>query len=270
MTANVNSEKAPLKTGWASILAKFSMAALLFEAITGLVITLLPFHSATQYTVLFHTGIGALTLLPFGWYCARHWMDYRRYAFSHVVLLGYVALLALFVCSLSGLILMFQGIFSIKIDPGLRQVHLLSTIILLAGLIPHLFFVSLKALKGELSKAARRFYWQTSGGLILLLLINLSPNFLYRGIAYSNKFPQDYSFLYGTNRPFAPSLAKTDTGGAFDSRSWAGSKSCGTAGCHQQIVEEWMPSAHRYAAMDTIFQGIQTVMAKQNGPESTR
>ena len=27
---------------------------------------------------------------------------------------------------------------------------------------------------------------------------------------------------------------------------------------------------HRYAAMDTVFQGIQEVMAKQNGPESTR
>jgi len=46
--------------------------------------------------------------------------------------------------------------------------------------------------------------------------------------------------------------------------------SCGTVGCHAQIVEEWKPSAHRYAAMDPIFQGIQSVMAKQNGAESTR
>jgi hypothetical protein len=35
-------------------------------------------------------------------------------------------------------------------------------------------------------------------------------------------------------------------------------------------VTEWLPSAHRYAAMDPLFQGIQTTMAKQNGPESTR
>lgn len=83
-------------------------------------------------------------------------------------------------------------------------------------------------------------------------------------------FPKDYSFLYGTNRRFAPSLARTDTGGAFDSRSLAGSMTCGTAGCHGQIVQEWKPSAHRYAAMDTVFHGIQDVMAKQNGPESTR
>ena len=76
--------------------------------------------------------------------------------------------------------------------------------------------------------------------------------------------------LIGPNRPFAPSLAKTDTGGAFDGRSLAGSQSCGTTGCHEQIAQEWQPSAHRYAAMDKIFLGIQEVMAKQNGAESTR
>lgn len=53
------------------------------------------------------------------------------------------------------------------------------------------------------------------------------------------QIPDDYSFLYGTNRPFAPSLAKIDTGRAFDARSLARSKSCGTAGCHEQIVDEW-------------------------------
>src|SRR6185369_6900568 len=90
------------------------------------------------------------------------------------------------------------------------------------------------------------------------------------GVKYTNEFPKDYNYLYGTNRPFAPSLARTDTGGAFDARSLAGSESCGTAGCHEQIVQEWKPSAHRYAAMDTVFQPIQNVMAKQNGPESTR
>ena len=52
-------------------------------------------------------------------------------------------------------------------------------------------------------------------------------------------------------------------GGAFDPRSLSGSESCGTSGCHTQILEEWRPSAHRYAAMDTIFQGIQGVMAKE-------
>jgi hypothetical protein len=92
----------------------------------------------------------------------------------------------------------------------------------------------------------------------------------YAGERYRNEFPPDYSFAFGRSRPFAPSIARTSTNGAFDARSLAGSATCGSSGCHTQIYDEWKPSAHRYAAMDPIFQGIQNVMAKQNGAESTR
>ena len=85
-----------------------------------------------------------------------------------------------------------------------------------------------------------------------------------------NEFPDDYSYLYGQDRPFAPSLARTNTGTAFDARSMSGSESCGTARCHEQIVREWKVSAHRYSAMDVAFQKVQGVMADQNGAESTR
>ena len=92
----------------------------------------------------------------------------------------------------------------------------------------------------------------------------------YGGASYENEFPEGYSYLYGEDRPFAPSLATTDTGGALDAESLAGSESCGTAGCHTQITDEWRVSAHRWAAMDPFFQKVQSVMAEQNGPESTR
>ena len=52
---------------------------------------------------------------------------------------------------------------------------------------------------------------------------------VYSGTAYRNELPEDYSFLYGEDRPFAPSLARTSTGGAFDARSLAGSESCGSS-----------------------------------------
>ncbi|MGE5204986.1 MAG: multiheme c-type cytochrome, partial [Chlamydiota bacterium] len=94
--------------------------------------------------------------------------------------------------------------------------------------------------------------------------------FTYSGTRYHNQFPADYSYPFGKNRPFAPSLAHTATNGAFDPRSLAGSETCGESGCHTQIYNEWKTSAHRYAAMDPIFQRIQNVMATQNGPESTR
>jgi hypothetical protein len=92
----------------------------------------------------------------------------------------------------------------------------------------------------------------------------------YRPARLVNRLPDDYSYIYGPDRPFAPSLARTSTGQAFDARSMGGSKSCGESGCHQQIYREWSVSAHRYSAMDVAFRAVQTSMGNQNGPESTR
>lgn len=256
--------------GWASWLARFSMATLLFETLTGLAITLAPFHPSIQYGVLLHTAVGALTLLPVAWYCLKHWLDYRHWAWSHVTVLGYVALLGLAICSASGLVLMGEAIFGVRTTAFWRQTHLISTIVMLAGLVPHLWIVFAKARRNDAAPAARGYVWQSCAAALLgVALVGAMPA-LYSGTKYVNQFPEDYNFLYGTNRPFAPSLAKTDTGGAFDGKSLAGSHSCGTAGCHEQITQEWQPSAHRYAAMDQVFLGIQNVMAKQNGAESTR
>lgn len=247
-----------------------SLASLLFETLTGLAITLLPFHSSVQWAVLLHTVLGALLLAPIVWYCARHIADYRAYPISHSTVLGWLALAGLAVVSLSGVVISAQAIFAVKTSAWLRQAHLVGTLIMLVGVIPHLVSAVLRQSKAGAAHeiwpcVAQSTCLALAGGALCYALA-----WSYSGTRYTNVFPADYSYLYGTNRPFAPSLAQTDTGGAFDARSLAGSRTCGTAGCHDQIVEEWLPSAHRYAAMDKIFLGIQDVMAKQNGAESTR
>ena len=258
----------PLRTGWGSLLARVTFAGFLFGAVSGLVITLAPFHPAVQWTVVVHTAVALALLVPMAWYAVLHWQDYRRYALSHVVLLGYLGVAALAVCLLSGLVVTWQAAFGIKTSWGWRQVHLVSTLVSLAGLLPHVI-LALFRLWSSL-RLARVFTAQAAVGTALACAMVVPLARLYPGPRYDNRFPAGYNFLYGKERPFAPSLARTDTGGAFDARSLAGSESCGTAGCHTQIVQEWKPSAHRYAAMDTLFQGIQKVMAEQNGPESTR
>jgi hypothetical protein len=261
----------PLRTGWAAWLAKVSMAALIFEAASGLAITFGPFHAAIEWGVLVHTLVGVATLLPLAWYCYVHWLDYKRYALSAVVLLGYVGLVALLVCSLSGVVLTWEGLLGIRTSWGWRQVHLISTFATLAAILPHLIIAIVRVLgRRESFRPARAHLLQTLGATVVGLLIIAGLARAYSGARYTNEFPADYSFLFGKDRPFAPSLARTSTNGAFDARSLAGSETCGSAGCHTQILQEWKPSAHHYSAMDTLFQGIQTVMAKQNGPESTR
>jgi hypothetical protein len=259
-----------LRTGWVSILAKLSMAALGFEAVSGLAITFIPFHAAIEWSVLVHTLVGVAALLPIAWYTWAHWLDYKRYAWSHVVLLGYVAAAALLVCSVSGLILTWQGLLGIHTSWLWRKVHLVSTFVILATAVPHLAFALVRFVKQESLRPVRPLLLQACAATVLGVLVVAGLTRFYPGTRYVNEFPADYHFLYGKDRPFAPSLARTATGGAFDARSLAGSETCGTSGCHTQILKEWKPSAHRYAAQDTLFQGIQAVMAKQNGSESTR
>ncbi len=58
--------------------------------------------------------------------------------------------------------------------------------------------------------------------------------------------------------------------GATPPGTLAGSAGCGTSGCHPQIYEEWLPSAHRYSALDDMFQRVQEIMAAETSPEHTR
>ena len=260
----------PVRTGWLSGLARFSMAVLLFEAFSGLLIAFGPFHPSVQWSVLLHTVVGALTLAPVAWYCGLHLADYRHHAQSHIIVVGWLAMGGLAAASVSGLVLTWEAGMGLKTSAVWRQIHLIATYALLAGLLAHVVFAVVRQRRSGGSPGMPVWAIQATslafGGLAFCWVLGVA----YSGVRYVNEFPGDYSFLYGTNRPFAPSLATTDTGGAFDERSLAGSHSCGTAGCHEQIVTEWLPSAHRYAAMDTIFQGIQGVMARQNGAESTR
>lgn len=262
-----------VRAGWASWLARGALAVLLFETVTGLVVTGVAFRASMQWMVLAHTVVGVATLLPLGWYLVRHLEDYGRHPWSQVTLLGWVGLAGLVALTISGAVVTVQGLAGVRTSAIWRQVHLHSTWVFLAGTLPHVVIAYVKSRKG----GAGAMPWGVGVGLAWVVgatavgvVAAAGMSWVYDGSRYDNRFPDDYSFLYGTNRPFAPSLATTDTGGAFDARSLAGSRSCGTSGCHEQIVEEWLPSAHRYAAMDRVFLGIQEVMAKQNGPESTR
>jgi hypothetical protein len=257
-----------LRTGWGALLSKASAAVLAYLAVTGLAITFAPFHAAVQWGLLTHTAIGAAGVVVLVWYGLVHWLDYRRYQLSSVVLLGYVALAGLAVCLVSGIVVTWEGVFGVHMSPAWRRTHLLSTFVVVGSGLPHVAMVLLRVVT-IVPAALRSVAHSTATTITAVVLTALLP-FVYAGTKHVDELPADYNYISGRERPFAPSLAKTSTGGAFDARTLSGSRSCGTARCHSQIVNEWLPSAHRYAAMDPLFQGIQHTMATQNGPESTR
>ncbi len=263
-----NNNGVRVRTGWTTWISRLSGAALLFLTVTGLAVTFGPFHTLVQWGLLTHTVAGVLLLVPLAWYVARHWLDYRAYQMSSVVLLGYVSAAGLIVCLVSGIVVTWQGLLGLRMSWAWRQVHLISTFVAVGAAAPHIIQLLLRVFR--VMPAASRYVIASSAlgaaGLVVVALLPLA----YPDPQYVNEFPADYSYAFGKDRPFAPSLARTTTNGAFDARTLAGSRTCGTSNCHSEIVNEWLPSAHRYAAMDPLFQFIQTTMAKQNGPESTR
>jgi hypothetical protein len=191
--------------------------------------------------------------------------------------MGYLATLATAAALVSGLVLTVEALLGPRISYAWDRVHLISTFALLAFASPHVVVTLVRdraaALKlglVALRAAQGRTLARAGLGFVLMAVPAGVLWAVYPGDPLRNEFPADYSLKYGPNRPFAPSLATTLTGRAYDPRSLAGSESCGTSGCHEQIAAEWRVSAHRWSAMDLGFQRIQEEMARQNGPESTR
>jgi len=249
---------------------------LVFETLTGLAIYLLPFSVPIQVSVLLHTGIGLLFVVPYTWYQIRHWLAYRKRQMTHIQLTGYLAMVAAIALSVSGLVLSAEALLKSRISYGWDLVHIIATFALVASVLPHVLSLVYYARRGQTPEALELRGAQRRLGLntlyvtaALAAMVGLGV-YAYRPIPLVNRLPEDYSYVYGTDRPFAPSLARTSTGQAFDASSMGGSKSCGSAGCHEQIYQEWSVSAHRYAAQDLGFRAIQATMGQQNGPESTR
>jgi len=259
-----------IRTGWTSKLSRLTLAALVVETVTGLVITFAAFHAAVQWTVLVHSAVGLVLVVPLTWYLWAHWLDYKKYNMSDSLLLGYVGAAALLLCAISGLVVTWQGAFGARMSPLWRNIHLYSTYAMLAANLAHILLVYVRYGAKRKTLRAGGLVARLGGATLVTIVAVGALTAAYGGARYVNEFPEGYSFLYGEDRPFAPSLATTATGGAFEDESLAGSESCGTSNCHSQITDEWRVSAHRWAAMDPFFQKVQSVMAEQNGPESTR
>jgi hypothetical protein len=261
---------------WTRWLLAWASAFLGFETLTGLGILFLPFSVPMQVTVLAHTAVGLALMVPYAAYQLRHWAVYRDARLTHVKLTGWFSLVATLAAIVSGVVLTVQALVSTRISHAWDTIHIVSTFAVLAAVLAHVGALVVRNRKGSTELAARvrlaeRGAWLRTAAIAAAFMVpTLVIAAVYDPPDLVNELPADYSFLYGADRPFAPSLARTSTGGAFDARSMGGSQSCGTSGCHEQIVREWEVSAHRYAAADPGFRAVQAAMGAQNGPESTR
>ncbi|HEC85492.1 MAG: hypothetical protein DRR19_14055 [Candidatus Parabeggiatoa sp. nov. 1] len=206
---------------WRSSLTGLISALLVFESITGFAIYLLPFSEFNQFGVILHTLIGILMLLPVVWFMVRHWLVRGKGNLSHYQLLGYVSLAFLAVCTVSGLVLTWQGIVGPRINYNWDVIHLLTGIGLVLFLVIHLATVIVRKVNtdsspGSLLHARRRFYlYSTLGSGVLLAVCGLWAT-LYQEPPAISGFSDDYNWRFGEDRPFAPSLARLDNSAWHD------------------------------------------------------
>jgi hypothetical protein len=276
---------------WGGRLTGLTGSLLVFVSLSGLVIWLLPFSVFTQASVLLHTVSGVILVPPVTVYTYRHWRVRREGNLSHYQVMGYLALVFLGVCCVSGLFLTWQGVFGSRIGDVIHWLHLVTGILLPLFVVLHLVMLIVRPASGaslasgnrpagNLAAARRRFYARSLTGLVFFMGLSAAAAAIFRAESSFVRFPEDYNWRFGAERPFAPSLARLETPdsrggeraarGALAPGTLSGSARCGSSGCHEQIYEEWLPSAHRYSALDDLFQQVQALMAEETSPEHTR
>jgi Cytochrome c554 and c-prime len=260
---------------WRHPLTGITLALLIFESFTGLAMYLMPFSVFNQLGVLWHTVIGVLMIVPIGWYLVRHWLLRYRGKFNHYQFLGYLTALTLIALFVSGFVLTWQAAFSTGISYLWDQVHLITGIVFVFALVVHTVMLWIRKVNAvdaaaALQRGKRSFLAQCCGLMCVLIVGHAASVYLYPSKTLNNEFPADYSWKFGEDRPFAPSLVRTASDWAYDPNTMSGSAGCGTSGCHNEILAEWEPSAHRYASSDVAFQAVQRIMLEDTGAESTR
>jgi hypothetical protein len=253
----------------------------LFVSATGLGIWLLPFSVGTQMSVLMHTVLGMAIVLPFTIWQLDHWLATRKAPWRFRKFCAYSGFWSLAVTTVSGVVLTWQAMFSINTSHLWDRIHLWSGIVALPFIAYHVWSPIRKKTaapalgiplipKPDYSAVRRRMWVLSVGtGTALVLVLGLAT-LAYRGPDYRHyKLAATYDWSFGGN-PFAPSLATTEDGRPVAPQMMAGSKFCGAAKCHTGIYQEWQASAHRWAAEDVFFQGVQAAMIKESGASATR
>jgi len=200
---------------WRRPLTGCVLGLLLFETVTGFAIYLTSFSEFNQFSVLGHSFLGVLMLGPVAWYVGQHWWSRYRGNFSHYQLLGYMSAACLLVLFVSGIVLAWQAGFGRRIGLGWDLAHVIAGFVFAGAMAAHLLTLVLRrvqqpAWRTMLRRARASCLLQTAlwGGaptaLCALLAVHYAPP------RFQEAFPTGYSFKYGEDRPFAPSLARKD------------------------------------------------------------
>ncbi|MAG94284.1 MAG: hypothetical protein CMJ48_11105 [Planctomycetaceae bacterium] len=277
-----NSGQALATRGWRSPLAIFVSACLLIQSVTGLWLYFASFSLQTEVQLLVHVVVGLALLVPYLIYQVKHFLAWYRQKWTVVMLLGYLLTAMLLSCVVSGLFVTYDAMLGAKLSEFWDLVHAISGIGTAALVLVHVTMAlwrrrAMFKNAPELATAVRRFALGTTGLVSLGAVTILVGAIGLRGIPAEFDVPENYSLSEYVNQfdeyegnPFAPTYATTSSGKLVRPEVLSNSASCGTSGCHEEIYNEWLPSAHRFSAMNEPFQQVQKNFADDREPAETR
>jgi len=257
---------------WAVLGLVVTGGTLLFATLTGLAIWLISFSTASQVTVLFHTGAGLLLLTPIAYWQLRHRRATRKATRSASKVSAYVGFWLLAANLLSGAVITYQALFNVWCSHFWVGLHRCTGILVVPFLVFHVLPQRITEPPPRVPRGVpncRRLWIGTFGtaGLLAVALATVAATY-HSVVAGVYTPPVSFRAAPGPN-PFAPSNARTVNGRPLPPEIISDSHACGSPGCHAVIYDEWRASAHRWSEEDQFFQAVRIATTEVQGIKAT-
>ncbi len=227
-----------------------------FAAMGGLAIRLLPFGVFSQVLVLLHTVVGIAAAVLLAVWTTGHWLATRKAQRRPRKVSAYIAFWLLAACCAAGFVVTWQAVFGLYMSHGWARAHLWTCVLAMPFLVHHL--VPGKPI-GE-TATARRGMWRRAAA-VFAVQVALAAAWAMLAAGGRKEAPGGPA----SANAFAPSNAATGNGRPLPVAALANSASCGEAGCHTAIYQEWRGNAHRWSAQDQFFQTVRDVVTELHG-----
>ena len=191
-----------------SLLTWIATALVGYSLLSGLLITLLPFGVYAQYSIIVHTVVGVVSLLPLIAAIYLHWQRRKGDAPAPIARTAMLAIAVLVVCLFTGLLITAMALFGTWVPGWVDTVHLVSALVLGALIAMHLAPIVARYGKTEASprRAPRKRFVATGAALILVLFaVTGLLSQAQTEASQFQAFDDDYNWPHGDDRAFWPS-----------------------------------------------------------------
>ena len=272
-----NDNETPQSPDIWSLMTWIASAILAYLILSGALIFWLEFSVYSQYSVIVHTVTGVIAIAPVSWLVWKHWQRRDGTVSGAPAALARLSIPALILSLGSGILITGQAALGKSVSELAWLTHQVVALLFAVIFVAHLMPVLLRF--AQPNPTPRRIVRPRFLALaIVVSILPLATTHWLSGkveqTASYQAMPEKYDFPYGKDDPFGPSRAQlagaSPEARALDPAEMPPSASCGSAGCHEAVYAEWTPSAHGYAAIDTLYLSVQELLAEQEGAAETR